>query len=159
MTSFATFLPKILKWTEIIGLVITAIAILLKGMQYQGAPEMLMLGLMTLAATYFLSAYVMVHLPKDTATKLKGFADLLVTILRKLMFIGLSVFCVALLFTFLNYPGANEMMMIGLLTTAAGTGFSMILIMTKRERMLFLQAPLIRCIAALVVYFIIAFLR
>ena len=159
MNPFATLLPKILKWTEIASLAVILVAILLKAMHYQGAPDMLMIGFTTLAATYFLSAYTIVQLPIETSDKQKGFADLLPTILRKLMYIGLAVYCVARLFTFLHYPGANEMMLIGGLTIVGGTAISLLLVLTKRERMAMLQAPLIRCVGAIALYFIIPYFK
>jgi hypothetical protein len=156
MNTFISLLPKILTWTEIASLIVTCIGVLLKILHYQGAPEMLMVGLLTLATTYFLFAYTVVTFKEE---KQRSFIDLLPMILRKVMFIGLSVYCVALMFTFLQLSGADQQMTIGLLVIAIGTGISMILILGNRERMEILQTPLTRCVAALVFYFILPYLQ
>jgi len=153
MNSFTSVLSKILKWFEIIGLVITFFGVSFKILHLTGANMMLLLGLPTLAITYFLFAYVMVQV-KEESEKPKGFANLLVLILRKVMFIGLSVYCIAFLFTILHFNGATEMMIIGLGTISVCTLISMTLVLGQRERMVILKSPLIRCLAALLLYYI-----
>jgi len=120
---------------------------------------MLLIGLMTVASSNFLFAYTMVEIKEEAQTQKKDFVDNLCLILRKVMFIGLSVFCVAFLFTILHFNGANEMMIIGMCTITIGTFISMTLVLSKRERMAILKAPLIRCLAALVLYLAMPLLK
>jgi hypothetical protein len=118
---------------------------------------MLMIGLLTLATTYFLSAYTVV--PQASSPDKKGFADLLPAILRKLLFIGLSVYWVAFLFTILHLNGANEMMIIGLGTIVICSVVSMVLILGNRERMTWLKDPLLRVVITLLIYFTLPLFR
>ena len=152
-----TLLPKIIKWTEILGIVLSVLGLFFKALHLAGANEFIMIGLMTLAVTYFLSAYVFV--PGQDDKPKKGFVDLLHTILRKLMYIGLSVYWVAFLFTILHLSGANEMMTIGFGTLAISAGASIILVIGNRESMKFLQAPLIRVVFTFLIYFTLPFFR
>lgn len=152
MYPIATLLPKILKWVEVIALTITVLGVLFKIMHYAGANEMLMIGLLTLSSAYFLSGFVMVEPPQAEDGKLKGFLDLLPTILRKIMFIGLSVFCVGYLFRLLHFQGANEMLIIGIGTLIMSSLISMALILGNRERAELLKAPLIRSIFVIALF-------
>ena len=144
-------LPKILKWTEIIGLVLSTFGVLFKVLHYPGASEALLIGMLTLAATYYLFAFVMVEAPTESVQP-KGMADLMPFTIRKVLFIGLAVFIIGSLFKLLHFKGANEMLMIGVGTVAVGTLVGMALILVKRERMKVLQAPLLRCLIALVIF-------
>jgi hypothetical protein len=157
MNPMITLLPKILKWTEILAIVVASAGLLLKISSYPGFAELIMIGLMTLASTYFLSAYVFVE-GLDNKEK-KGLTDLLPTILRKIIYIGLSVYWIAFLFAILHLAGANEMLIIGVGTLVVGSGVSMALILGNRERMKFLQAPLIRSVVTLLFYFTLPFFR
>jgi hypothetical protein len=150
-----TFLPKIVKWTEILGLIVSVAGILFKILHLPGADELLTIGLMTLSSTYFISGFIVVPIPDDG--KPKGFADLLIVILRKVMFIGLAVCLVGFLFALLHLAGANEMLMIGIGTLAMSILMSMVLVLGKRERMALLEAPLIRGIVVLV-FFTVSYL-
>src|SRR5689334_7189408 len=127
MNPMITLLPKILKWTEILGIVVAGTGVILKISNYTSFAELIMVGLLTLAATYFLSAYVFVE-GLDNKGK-KSLADLLPAILRKLMYIGLSVYWVAFLFAILHLAGANELLIIGVGTLVVCAGVSMALIL------------------------------
>lgn len=157
MTPFIEMLPKILKWSEIASLVVTLAAIVLKVGDLEGANQILMVGLFSLAVTYFLSAYTNVEF-SGSPEKQRGFADLLMTIVRKVMYIGLSVFCVALTFSFLHLAGANQQMMVGVIAVGGGSAISMFLILANRDRMAILQAPLYRCVVALAIFFLLPYL-
>lgn len=157
--NITTLLPKLLKWTELVALVVTLLGIAFKTMHWTGANNLVLFGLTALAGIYFLSAFAVIPLPEQANGELKGFADMLVLILRKLMFIGLAVFCIAFLFSILHFPGAGEMMLIGLGAVVIGSLASMILVFGKRERMPFLIGPLSRCLAAVLLYFVLPFLR
>lgn len=157
MNPMVTLLPKILKWTEILAIMAAVIGLLLKVLNYPGFSELLMIGLMTLAATYFLSAYVFI--PGSDSQEKKGLADLLPAILRKLMYIGLAVYWVAFLFAILHLNGANEMMIIGLGTLVICALISMALVLGNRERMKWLRDPLIRTVVTLLFYFTLPFFR
>jgi hypothetical protein len=150
------FFPKLLMGAEILGLIISATGYVFKVLHLAGADEMLMIGLMTLAAACFLSGFTLVPVTDDG--KPRGFADLLPVILRKVLYIGLAVFLVGFLFALLHLEGANEMLMMGVGALATGTVLSMVLILGNRERMVVLQAPLIRSVVVLVV-FLISYLR
>lgn len=151
-----TILPKVLKWTEIFGIITFIAGYLLKLLQYAGANELLLVSMLTLASTYFISGFIMVSVVDDG--KPKTFTDLLPTILRKLMYIGLAVFLIGFLFSLLHLEGANEMLIIGVGTLVICSLISMLLILGKRERMTLLQAPLIRAIVALLIM-LVSYLR
>src|SRR5689334_21534579 len=127
------FLPKILKWIEIVSILIIAIAILLKLLNLSGAAELLLVSLSTLAIDYFFWSFLAV--PQSVTASKTTLMEVLPATLSKVMFIGVSVLCVAYLFTFLHLKGANEMMMIGLLTLVGCVGLSMLMILGNRERM------------------------
>jgi hypothetical protein len=150
------FFPKLLIGAEILGLIISATGYVFKVLHLAGADEMLMIGLMTLAAACFLSGFTLVPVTDDG--KPRGFADLLPVILRKVLYIGLAVFLVGFLFALLHLEGANEMLMMGVGALATGTVLSMALILGNRERMVVLQAPLIRSVVVLV-FSLVSYLR
>jgi hypothetical protein len=149
-------LPKLLMGTEILGLIVSAAGYIFKILRLTGANEMLMIGLMTLATTYFLSGFVLVPVQDDG--KPKSFADLMPVILRKILYIGLAVFLVGFLFGLLHLAGANEMLLMGIGTLLSGTLLAMVLVLGKRERMALLQSPLIRSVVVLV-FFLVSYLR
>lgn len=151
-----TLLPRILKWTEILGILVSITGYIAKIQQLAGADEMLMIGILTLAATYFLSGFIFVPI-KDNA-KPKGLADVLPTMLRKLMYIGLSIFLVGFLFSILHLEGARQMLLVGVGTLVGSVALSMVLILGNRDRMTLLQEPLFRGVIVLLV-FMISFLR
>ena len=151
-----TLLPKILKWTEIIGLILAITGYFFKVLHLTGANDMLLIGFMTLATSYFLSGFVFVPVADDG--KPKGFADLMPAILRKLLYIGLAVFMVGFLFSLLHLAGSKEMLMIGLGTLVGGVTLSMVLVLGNRERMALLKDPLIRSVVVLLI-FLVSYLR
>lgn len=145
-------LPKLLMGIEILGLIVSATGYLFKVLQFPGGNQMLMIGLLTLSTAYFLSGFVMVPVTDDG--KPKGLADLLPAILRKLMYIGLSVFIVGFLFALLHLAGANEMLMLSVGTLMICVLISIVLVLGNRERMVLLKAPLIRSVIVLFVFLI-----
>jgi hypothetical protein len=151
-----TILPKITKWTEILGIIASLGGLVFKILHLTGADEFLLVGMMTLSTTYFISGFIMIPVPDDG--KQKKFADLLPTVLRKLMYIALSVYLIGFLFAILHLAGANEMLIMGVGSLVICTVVSMALILGNRERMTLLQAPLIRSIVALLI-FLISYLR
>jgi hypothetical protein len=148
-----TILPKITKWTEILGIIVSLGGVSFKILHLPGANELLMVGMMTLSSTYFISGFIMIPVPDNG--KPKTFADLLPTILRKLMYIALAVYLIGFLFTILHLEGANEMLIIGVGSLIICTAVSMALILGNRERMALLKAPLIRSVAALLLLLLI----
>jgi hypothetical protein len=149
-------LPKLLTGSEILGLILSVTGYGFKVLHLAGADQMLMIGLMTLATTYFLSGFVLVPAPDDS--KQKSFVDLMPVVLRKILYIGLSVFLVGFLFGLLHLAGANEMLLMGIGTLLSGTLLAMVLVLGKRERMALLQSPLIRSVVVLV-FFLVSYLR
>lgn len=148
-----TILPKITKWAEILAIILSLGGVVFKILHLAGANEVLMIGMMTLSSTYFISGFIMGPVPDDG--KPKTFADLLPTVLRKLMYIALAVYLVGFLFTILHLEGANEMLIIGVGSLIICTAVSMILILGNRERMTLLKAPLIRSVVALLLLVLI----
>lgn len=148
IVSMVKKLPRILQWMEVLALIVTFTGIFFKTMSWVGASDMLLIGLFSLATAYFLSAFVMVPIEDDGQTK--DFLDLLPTILRKVIFIALAVYCIGFLFSLLRLEGAAQQTLVSVLTLAIGVVISMALIVAKRERMTLLKAPLIRGIIALV---------
>lgn len=158
MNSFPLLLASILKKVEWISLAVTFLGLLFKFLQYPGYSNLIVVGAMTLACCYFLSSFVLI--PQPASDGKKGFSDLLgETILPKLLYIGLAVFCIGFLFALLHLNGANEMLIIAIGTLVMGSFFSMILILGNRERMKLLQAPVIRAVTALLFYFILPLLK
>lgn len=149
-------LPKITKWTEIFGIIISLVGFIFKVLHLPGSNEFLLLGLLTLAATYFVSAFILVPLPDDYQPK--TFADLLPTIVRKVMFMALAVSLNGFLFAILHLVGADQMLRVGIATLVIGVFLSMGLTLGNRERMTLLKAPLIRSVAVLLI-FLISYLR
>lgn len=152
-----TLLPRILKWTEILGIVLAVAGYVFKILHLAAADQMLMIGLNTLATTYFLFGFTVPPQVVDDG-KPKGFADLMPTILRKLLYIGLAVFLVGFLFAILHLEGARQMLMIGLGTLVGGVLLSMVLILGNRDRMTLLKDPLIRAVVFLLI-FLVSYLR
>ena len=148
-----TILPKITKWAEILGIILSLGGVIFKILHLAGANEVLMIGMMTLSSTYFISGFIMVPVPDDG--KPKTFVDLLPTVLRKLMYISLAAYLVGFLFTILHLEGANELMIIGVGSLVICAAVSMILILGNRERMTLLKAPLIRSVVALLLLLLI----
>jgi hypothetical protein len=152
--SFTTQLAKILKWIEILAIVVSVFGLIFKVLHLAGANSMLMIGLFTLSTAYFLSAFVFIADEDDNAKK--GFADVLPVMLRKIMFIGLSVCWIGFLFTILHLNGATEMLLISFISMGGGCLASMILILGNRRRMKHLQAPLIRVVITVLICFMFA---
>jgi hypothetical protein len=147
-----TILPKITKWTEILAIIVSLSGLAFKFLHFAGANELLLVGIMTLSSTYFISGFIMVPVPDNG--KPKNFADLLTTVLRKLMYIGLSVSLIGILFKILHLEGANEMLIIGIGSLIICPVLSMVLILGNRERMTLLKAPLVRSVVVLLVFLI-----
>ena len=147
-------LGKILKPGEMLALLISGVALVFRLLSIPFSSELLMIGLSLLAVIYFLHA----HMAKYVVNAGPGFAGLFVGTVRKVAYIGISVLCIAYLFAFLHLPGANEMLIIGLLTLVICLIASMILLLVKREHMAMLRGPVVRSIAALLLYFITPFI-
>lgn len=149
-------LPRILRWLEIIALIVSFTGIFFKAMHLAGAANLLLLGLLTLSIIYFLWAFTLVQAKTEEKQdgQPKGLLDLLPTILRKVIFIALAVFCVGFLFGLLHLQGAAQQTLVGISTLAIGVVISMALVVTKRERMPLLKAPLIRGIIALLFHLV-----
>jgi hypothetical protein len=148
-----TLLPKILKWLEVVCLAMAAVGYVFKLQQLAGADMLLMLGLCALATVYFLSAYTVVP-GSGKQESPKGIADLMPTMLRKILYLGLATFIVGFLFSLLHLPGADQLFMVGTGTLLAATVLSMVLIIDNRERMAALQDPLVRSLIVLIVFLI-----
>lgn len=158
MSPFALMLTRSIKWIERIAILFSLLGFAVRFMKYGGS-NIIMIGILTLSCVYFLSAFLIFPTPADNNIK-KGFADLLSeTVLPKLMYISLSVFCIGFLFAILHLKGADEMLRVGILIMIMGTFFSMILILSKRERMKLLQPVVIRVIVGLVLSFTLPLLK
>lgn len=140
-------LPKILFVGEMICLLVIVAALMFKLMHWAGADAGLMVSLLTLASVYFLSAFTMVD--SKPSDKPMGILDLLPTIVGKVLFIGLAAYCVGFLFGILRLVGADQQLLVGLLSLALGTLLAMALALQDRNRMPVVKAPLIRAIIAL----------
>ena len=148
----ADVLSKLLKWIEIGCVLVIVVAIFFRLLSLPFSGEILLVGLLTLATVYFLGSFrVVTH---NAATSKMGLADILPFTLTKVMFIGISVLCIAYLFTILHLKGANEMMIVGLLTLILCVCISAVMISGKRDRMTILKPTLIRSILALLFYFV-----
>ena len=150
-------LSKILKWGEMTGIVITVTAILLKIVNNGFTSQLFLIGFSTLAMIYFLSGFAIQPF-KSEGNKI-ALTDLLINKLQKIMFIGISIVCIAYLFTILRLSGANEMMIIGLFTLLACLIIAIILILFRRDRMVLLRSPLIRAVVLVIFYFVTPFLK
>jgi hypothetical protein len=144
-------LPKITKWTEFLGITVCAVGYVFKVMHYAGANELLLLGFLTLASTYLVSGFIVIALPDGYEPK--SFFDLLPILLRKVMYLALSVYLLGILFKILHLGGANPMLLVGVATLAIGLLLSVVLIVGNRQRMEILMNPLARSVFLVFVFF------
>lgn len=151
------FLSKILRWGEATGSLILIIAIFLKLMNLSEPGQLLMVGLLLLGTVYFLFGFTIPQL--QPGEKKLVFADLLVNILQKVMYIGSSVLCIGYLFAILHLKGASEMILIGLLTLVGSLIVSGALILGKGERLALLRHPVMVSISLLLFYFVTPYLQ
>ncbi len=121
-------LPGIVTWLsakqtviEIVFVVLIGFALILKFLHLPGADESLMITMLLLASFYFLMGFV----PASTD-------NMIALILSKVFAIGSSVCVIGLLFGFLHLPGAQEQLMIGLLSLAVSGVILLFLIVTAR---------------------------
>jgi len=117
--NFSALLAKvILPKVEVIAALTSAVGFFLYYLNQPGAQQLLMIGLSTLAGVFFLTANTFPPALEKTspAKNRKSFADLLLTILWKVIHIAMSVSTIGLLFFLLLLKGFEQMMAIG--TTA-----------------------------------------
>ncbi|MBX2897468.1 MAG: hypothetical protein KF763_18645 [Cyclobacteriaceae bacterium] len=128
-----TILPKV----QLISLLITAIGLVFHFLNLSGSADMLMIGLSTLAATFFLSAFAVVN-PASTS-KHNGNALLL----YKLMYLGASVVLIGALFYILKLEGYQQMLLVGCVTLGGAIIVSAMLIGNPDNKSI-LKKPLIK---------------
>lgn len=106
---------------EIVLVVLIGFALILKFLHLPGADESLMITMLLLSSFYFLMGFV----PASTN-------NVVALILLKVFAIASAVCVVGLLFVFLHLPGAQEQLMIGLLSLAVSGVILLFLIATAR---------------------------
>jgi uncharacterized membrane protein YfcA len=122
---FAGLFAKILPAVEKAALITVIAGSAFKILHYTGANMLLLIGLVTLAGTWYLMAFSPKQPSEDeagTPAGPKDFFSLLVsTILPKVMGIAGAVTVIGILFYLLHMPGATQMLLIGSCSCAAAT--------------------------------------
>ena len=115
VTPFTGVIFRLLNYIEMIALVVAAVGFAMLYTSMEGAPEMLMVALSTLAGVFFLKGYQPPPVQEQKADAPKpGFIDLLgTTIVPKVGWIACAVGTTGILFRILNLTGNQEMLMIG----------------------------------------------
>jgi hypothetical protein len=137
--SFAELLQKkILPNVQRIALLISLIGLAFLILHYPGADQLLMIGFSTLAMAYFFMAFMPMHIPVGCKP------DLYSTIVYKIIYIGCSVATIGILFQFLIFNGARDLLRIGSGTTGVAMIISVILIARKNDNWIVLKDAIIR---------------
>ncbi|HBK88432.1 MAG: hypothetical protein U0289_07770 [Cyclobacteriaceae bacterium] len=122
---FAGLFAKILPAVEKAALITVTAGSVFKILHYTGANMLLLIGLGTLAATWYLMAFSPKQPSEDEASTPAGpkdfFSLLVSTILPKIMGIAGAVTVIGILFYLLHMPGSTQMLLIGSCSCAAAT--------------------------------------
>lgn len=139
-------LPKI----QMIALGISFFGIILYIMGNSGAEMLLISGLSTLSACYFLIGFTPPVTKPDSKPNLYSF------VLSKVIYIALSVTLIGILFAVMQLEGADNMLLIGCSVLTIGLLISGIMLVTNHDNLVVLKNPLLHGLGILLigVYFI-----
>ncbi len=149
--------PKMLrKLLSIAELATTALAAAGLVVHFAGTtlPEVLMIGLSGLAVVYFLSAF---QVPEKPSTTDKSLGTLLPALTNKVIGTALSVCCIGILFSILGLEGSANMLLIGVLSLAAGIVISAFVVIGNSSRLDQVKPGLLRAIPVCLIsaYFLV----
>lgn len=137
--SFIALLQKkILPNVQHVALLISLTGLAFRILHYSGADQLLMIGFSTLAMSYFLMAFMPMHIPVGCKP------DVYTTMVYKIIYIGCSVAAIGILFQFLNLNGASELLRIGSAATGVAMIAAVILIARKNDNWVVLKNAIIR---------------
>jgi len=137
--SFVELLQKkILPNVQHVALLIALVGLAFLILHYPAAHQLLMIGFSTLAMSYFLMAFMPMHIPSGCMP------DLYTTVVYKIIYIGCSVATIGILFQFLNLNGAREILRIGSGATGVAMIVAVILIARKNDNWIVLKNAIIR---------------
>lgn len=118
VTPFIATIFRLLNYLEIVAVVAAAVGFAMLYSSMEGAPEILMVALSTLAAVFFLRAYQPIDGPpsqiENEGDRPTGQFGLLgARVAPKVLGIGSSITTIGILFSLLELKGAMEMLSIG----------------------------------------------
>jgi hypothetical protein len=138
-TSFTELLQgKILPNVQRIALLLAVAGLAFSTLHYPGADQLLLIGFSTLAMSYFLMAFIPLHIPVGCKP------DLYTSIIYKIIYIGCSATTIGILFQFLKFNGAREILMIGSSTTGLALLVAGFLFARNRDNWIVLKDAVIR---------------
>lgn len=129
---------KILPNVQHVALLIAVVGFVFLILHYPGADQLLMIGFSTLAMAYFLMAFMPIYIPAGCKP------DVYATIVYKIIYIGCSVATLGILFQFLKFNGAYDILRIGSAATGIAMIISVILIARKNDNWIVLKNAIIR---------------
>lgn len=129
---------KILPNVQHVALLIAVVGFVFLILHYPGADQLLMIGFSTLAMAYFLMAFMPMYIPAGCKP------DVYATIVYKIIYIGCSVATLGILFQFLKFNGAYDILRIGSAATGIAMIISVILIARKNDNWIVLKNAIIR---------------
>ncbi len=129
---------KILPNVQHVALLIAVVGFVFLILHYPGANQLLMIGFSTLAMAYFLMAFMPMYIPAGCKP------DVYATIVYKIIYIGCSVATLGILFQFLKFNGAYDILRIGSAATGIAMIISVILIARKNDNWIVLKNAIIR---------------
>lgn len=129
---------KILPNVQHVALLIAVVGFVFLILHYPGADQLLMIGFSTLAMAYFLMAFMPMYIPAGCKP------DVYTTIVYKIIYIGCSVATIGILFQFLKFNGAYDILRIGSAATGIAMIISVILIARKNDNWIVLKNAIIR---------------
>jgi hypothetical protein len=129
---------KILPNVQHVALLIAVVGFVFLILHYPGADQLLMIGFSTLAMAYFLMAFMPMYIPSGSKP------DVYATIVYKIIYIGCSVATIGILFQFLKFNGAYDILRIGSAATGIAMIISVILIARKNDNWIVLKNAIIR---------------
>ncbi len=103
-----------------------------------GADQLLLIGFSTLAMAYFLLAFIPFHIPAGSHP------DVYITVLYKVIYIGCSVATIGILFQFLKFNGAGEILLIGSVVAGIALIVSVLMIAKNKDNWVVLKDAIIR---------------
>lgn len=138
-TSFTELLQrKILPNVQRIALLLAVAGLAFSTLRYPGADQLLLIGFSTLAMSYFLMAFIPLHIPVGSKP------DLYTSIIYKIIYIGCSAATIGILFQLLKFNGASQILMFGSATTGLALLVAGLLIAGNRDNWIVLNDAVIR---------------
>ena len=138
-TSFTELLQKkILPNVQRIALLIAVAGLAFLFLHYPGADQLLLIGFSTLAMAYFFMAFIPLHIPVGCKP------DVYATVVYKVIYNGCSVGTIGILFQFLKFNGAGEILLIGSFVSGVAMVVSGLLIAKNRDNWMVLKDAIIR---------------